>query len=507
MSNTNRIIAEIPVGFSATDPDGKAGVINLTKMFSQGMPAEVGNVQSIESIHSDKQGSIKEIYALSEYYTDKDPILKGIIKSAYTQFATTDAYQLYGPNKEVIDAYLKHYDAIGMESIMTSIFLQYFKFANVFIYIKEDGSINTYNPDKCDILQGSINGVPQVLLDIQEYVETYNEYASDERLTEFFKLVKDNMFSKKITNAIVAGEDSVVLEPDETLVMQDTKEDWNKYAIPMIVTCLDALVKKDNMKNYEEVLADLDMRGFIHVKYGDPDIKTKLELPNNKELRQINNIFSSAMNSGLAVTNHWAEAKFITPEPRDIFDESKYTYQNQEILSAGGISNLIVSGVSNTSSNFASGQLSIKTAGLRINRARKNFADIMTRINYKLAGVIKKNYKINFEEEDVPSFGFLKYDIENEQKFQEVCRGLWEQGALSYKTMMKAHGFNSDLEQAAVESDENRLPIAKTNSKNGTPITNKNVGRPELDNTERTSDPGNSERGKQPKPSNPDGSL
>ena len=33
------------------------------------------------------------------------------------------------------------------------------------------------------------------------------------------------------------------------------------------------------------------------------------------------------------------------------------------------------------------------------------------------------------------------------------------------------------------------------------------IGRPEMDNTERTSDPSSSETGRQPKPSNPEGSM
>lgn len=500
--------AEIPVGYSITNPNGESGEANTSKMFSQPLTALSGVDIDLNDIHLDKQGNIQQIYSLSEYYTDKDPILKGIIKGAYTQFATTEDYQLYSGNQDVINAYLRHYKAIDMESVMTSIFLQYFKFANVFVYVKDDGSINTYSPADCEILQGSINGTPQIRLNLESYVEAYNEYADEEALSEFFKLIKNSMFSERITKAILAGDDSVVLAPTETFIMQDAKEDWNRYAIPMIVTCLNALIKKDNMENYEEVLADLDMRGFIHVTYGNPDIKTPTELPSAPELQKIYGIFRDAMDNGIAVTNHWASAKFVLPEARDIFDEDKYAYQNQEILSAGGISNLIVSGASSTSSNFASGQLSIKTAGIRINRARKKFADLMTKINYEIAGIIKEKYSINFEEEDVPEFGFLKYDIESEQKFQETCRQLWERGALSYKTMMKTHGFNAELEQKAVESEENRLPIDKMeNNGNSSSETNENVGRPELDTTERTSDPENSERGKQPKPSNPDGSL
>ena len=37
--------------------------------------------------------------------------------------------------------------------------------------------------------------------------------------------------------------------------------------------------------------------------------------------------------------------------------------------------------------------------------------------------------------------------------------------------------------------------------------TENKVGRPEMDNTERTSDPEAAMRGKQPKPSNPEGSM
>ncbi|MBQ8616409.1 MAG: hypothetical protein IJX67_05835 [Oscillospiraceae bacterium] len=48
---------------------------------------------------------------------------------------------------------------------------------------------------------------------------------------------------------------------------------------------------------------------------------------------------------------------------------------NAEILSAGGISGIIVSGRAEDGSNFASAQVSMQTAAIRIKQARDNFCE------------------------------------------------------------------------------------------------------------------------------------
>ena len=55
--------------------------------------------------------------------------------------------------------------------------------------------------------------------------------------------------------------------------------------------------------------------------------------------------------------------------------QSEYKDVNAEILSAGGISGIIVSGRAEDGSNFASAQVSMQTAAMRIKQARDDFCE------------------------------------------------------------------------------------------------------------------------------------
>ena len=72
-------------------------------------------------------------------------------------------------------------------------------------------------------------------------------------------------------------------------------------------------------------------------------------MPDITQLNAVNSLFKKAMTgAALATTNHLCKAV------------------NAEILSAGGISGIIVSGRAEDGSNFASAQVSMQTAAMRI---------------------------------------------------------------------------------------------------------------------------------------------
>ena len=67
----------------------------------------------------------------------------------------------------------------------------------------------------------------------------------------------------------------------------------------------------------------------------------------------------------------------------------------------------------------------------------------------------------------------------------------------------------TDMGSARQGGDEQPVesPVGKTDTQKDTDESTGKQGRPEMDDTERSSDPAKSMSGKQPKPSNPEGSL
>lgn len=113
-----------------------------------------------DQILRNKQLNIYRLFELSDYFVDEDPIYRGIIKEVYTPFSTYDKYRLVGANEKVKQKYIDYYDRIHLTDKMTSIFLQYWKYGNVYVYLMDDGTIITLPVHLVRISNVMVNGEP-----------------------------------------------------------------------------------------------------------------------------------------------------------------------------------------------------------------------------------------------------------------------------------------------------------------------------------------------------------
>ena len=284
-----------------------------------------------DEILRDKQKHMIQLYELSDYYIDAEPLYRGIIKEVYAPFCVADGFRLVGASERVKRKYMEYYERINLKAVMNSVFLSYFKYANVFCYLMPDGRIITLPVHLCRIANVAVNGEPVVEFNamsvrnelIRRGKVTYKKWLEDEDLD-----VRLSGYPAEVTAAIKDKNATwVQLDPANTFVLQDLKEDWMRYAVPMIAACLRALEKKERISNYEDSLIDLAARSFVHVTYGDPDGQV---LPDTDALMRIAQTFKSAMTgSALAVTNNWAEAKILQPKTDDVFAYDKYEAVNR----------------------------------------------------------------------------------------------------------------------------------------------------------------------------------
>lgn len=462
------------------------------------------------SILRNKQDNIQRIYQLMDYYVDADPIVHGIIKHVYVPFSTCSDWYLTGSKEKTYALYEEQYKRMRLREKIDSIFYEAWKYYNVCCYL-HNGDLITLPIHKWSIGNTTFNGTPIVDYDCQSIINEFRakSYSVDN------KFAKDNEqdyvlkgYPEEVQKAVKAGQQYAQLNPENTFVLQGTKETWQRYAIPFIVSCIRALAKKELISNYEDAMLNIGMRSFVHVRYGETN-KTPDILPDEVELAKTRNIFLSAMSgTPLAVTTHLAEAKPIQFDLDDLFQWDKYRSVNNDILSAGGISGVMVTGVSEDGSTFASAQVSTQTAEARINSMRDEFCEMMTKINKRLAEVIPGTYNLK----ETPEFHFQPLSIEGKKALREKAIELWEKGAISQDTMMNTQGYSLEVERKKREkeksdgTDEIMAPRDISYAQTDNSTTNK-VGRPELDNDERTSDPEAALRGKQPKPSNSDGSM
>ena len=461
-----------------------------------------------DKILRNKQDNIISLYQLSDYYADADPIVHGIIYHVFVPFSTCSDYFLTCKNRKTIKLYEEQYEKMRLKEKIDGIMTERWKYSNVFCYLLH-GQLITLPVHKCRIGGVAFNGKPLVDFDCQSILNEWKEknysikegWIKENNLERYFE-----GFPEEVRDAIDKGFQFAQLNPDNTFVLQGSKESWQRYSVPFIAACLSPLAKKELISNYENAMLNLATRGFVHVRYGD-EKKGQDMLPDQNQLAQIQRIFSRAMTTNktpLAVTNHLARAEFVQSDTDDLFQWDKYRDVNNDILSAGGISGIIVSGVSEDGSTFASAQVSMQTAEARINAARDEFCEMMNQINARLTEVIRGTYNLK----EIPEFHFVPLDMSGKKALRETCKELWEKGAISTQTMLETHGYSMEKEieyreNEAKKADAVLCPREETVSNN----TSSDVGRPEMDDSERMSDPDSAQRGRQPKPSNPDGSM
>ena len=85
-----------------------------------------------DSILRDKQSNINSLFELADYYVDKDPIFRGIIRGVYTTFSMSK-WKLIGESEKVKQKYEDYYQRINLRDRMASIFYQHYKYGNVYV--------------------------------------------------------------------------------------------------------------------------------------------------------------------------------------------------------------------------------------------------------------------------------------------------------------------------------------------------------------------------------------
>lgn len=420
-------------------------------------------------------------------------------------------FKLKGCDEKTRQAYLDYYRRIGFNKKRESILLQAYKYANVFAYVMEDGNIITLPVDKCQITAMALSGKPLVEYDLADLLNAggYAQSGDQKYFKDREEKNKAKGYPKEIADAIRKRQQSVQLDPERLFALQGTKEDWTKYAVPMIAAYLPHLAKKALISQMEDSLLNLGTRAFVHVRYGSPKEEADM-MPNVEQLNQVRGIFSRAMNGfPLAVTNNWAKGEVVQPETKFLFENDNYKAVNNALLSAGGISGIVVRGIAEDGSTFASAQVSVQTATARIEQMLGAFADMMTGINRLVYPLVTGK-----QDGNAPVFEFMPLDMSGKKAAQEAGMALFVKGVLSTDSMMRNYGYDLDEELEKIQAENDKGVPEVMRPRDGTQEeapkddTGKETrGRNTLPDDERNSDPENAHTGKQPKPSNEDGSL
>ena len=482
------------------------------------------------NILRNKQDNIVSLFQLADYFCDADPICHGIVYHVFVPFGTCSPWYLTGPNEKTLRIYEEYYKRIRLREVFDDIFTHLAKYNNCVLYVL-DGNIITLPVHKCRISNTMLNRQPIVELDVQSIQTEWKmkgysvqqNWIKDNELDYAFK-----GYPPEVKKALNAAAQYAQLDPENTFVIQGPHEGWMRWAVPWIAAALPALARKELIREYEVAMLNLKRKSIFHVRYGDEKQGADI-LPDREQLVAVRNLFKQGMNNfPLVVTNQLAKAEILTADLSDLYQWPIYSTVNQEILSAGGISGILVTGVSDEGSTFSTAQVSTQMAEARINAMRDEICDVMNRINVRMTEWIDGTYNLK----EPPEFHFAPLDMTGKKALREACNDLWSKGVISTKTMLENNGYSLELEkkqrenEASDGADDTLIPrdvmsqmtVAKENAKlvqnnTGTeesgnqPANGRHAGgRPKKSDSERTSSPDKAASGAQPKPSNPEGS-
>lgn len=434
----------------------------------------------------------------------------------YVPFSLTDGYYLRGGNTKTRAKYEEWFKYIHLNEKLESWFYQYYLFANVYFSLMDDSDLVTLPPHLCRISNVRINGNPLVEFNARSIKQdlkrqgqkALKKFIDDEELD-----VRLSGYPKEVTEALSSNREYVQLDPKTTLLLQGPKPEWQRYAMPMIIAALKPLAKKALIADWETALLNLAKASFVHASVGAPQDSNIVADTNI--LNAIMNITKAAMKAGggIAVTHDWVKYDVIQPDVDKLFDNDKFANTNEEILGAFGINNSVTSG-SDASISFGSSQISTKLVSIRISAARRALSEMMNRVMRMING---SPYGLpRTADEKIPEFVMPICDLTKVAAFQEACMKLWETGNVSRQTLMDAYNLDIDKEyelrkqeQESGYDDVFLKPGQSSKAQSGSGSDsndNTTIGRPRMDDSERASDPGNAETGRQEKPSRPDGS-
>ena len=196
-----------------------------------------------DAILFDKQNyeNVLKLFRLSDYYTDADEIIRGIIKEAYVPFACADKWRLSGADEKIKQRYEDYYERIDLKSFMESFFLQYFKYANVYTYRMPSGRLTSLPVHYIRIANLAVNGEPVLEFKCGEIrrsmIQTYGETALQQFIDDGTLESRLAAFPPEVAVGVEKRYEWVELNPKNTYTAQDSKEEWVKYATPFIGAC------------------------------------------------------------------------------------------------------------------------------------------------------------------------------------------------------------------------------------------------------------------------------
>lgn len=270
------------------------------------------------------------------------------------------------------------------------------------------------------------------------FIKGKGKYSDGTEDVETFDLLKESFpeFVKDVT----AGKTSFVLNGRHVIRRKPLLR--NPYPIPYLMSALELLIHKRNLRAMDYAMISRVINAILHVKVGndtfpltveDDDIIEELQNQFNRN-RNVNNqerVFQF-------FTNHTVEISWIIPPLDSLLNSGKYFEINQEILYSLGFPKFLVTGEKDKS-NTGSSSSALLSPVNSMTSVRTEFALFLSSI------FIELSTRNNFSE--VPTVSFAPLNLVELSELIQLSLSLESSGVISKTSLAKLAGFDFESEQ------------------------------------------------------------
>lgn len=325
----------------------------------------------------------------------------------------------------------KLFQKIGMNSFKEEFFREYFRSGNVFIYrVNGQFSLDDYiklkaagiGENKVPVKYFIINPVTIAAQGVLTYNYSYVKLLSTFEIEKIRSPKTDEdralraALPKEIIKQIDLGGTSwqniyMPLQSEDVYSVFYKKQSYEPFAIPMGYPVLSDIEWKLSLKKMDMALSRTVENIILLVTMG---AKKEDGGVNYKNIAAIQELFKSQSAGRVIVSDYTTQAKFITPELKDILGPEKYQVVDNDIKE--GLQNIL-----HGSEKFANQFIKTKVFLERLNEGQEVFLN-----NFLIPEMQKIAQDMGFR--DCPTPVFEKVDLKDEVQFAKVVTRLAEIG-------------------------------------------------------------------------------
>lgn len=483
---------------AAPNTDNKG--IDYSTKYTKTTSSSLTSLDTITSILKDPQNwtNFKRLLEFCDYYINYDSIVAGAIKNILIPFSQPE-YRLTGGDEKSVAFFNNWLNDINFKDVLAGIANDFHKYGQSYVYLHDDDSLQVLPVFRCIVESMAVKGEPVISFELDRTVTSPKTDITDiER--------RYAGYPKEISEAATKGGSYARLELGHTFGVCGTKAYWERYSLPILTAALPWLLEKETLNSVLMNELDNMKRSFLEVQVGDKEFLPK---PNRSEYDSVTQAYKQAISTSgtnLAIVSWNVNSKWVQANSKEVLTNiaDAVAFVNWNILSALSMSPILAAGDAPpnkaTASSFSTTQAAIGVINRRINTLLSDIEKIMYKIMTKVG--VKNKIKSN----NIPRIVFEVVDLGKEDRFNEELLNLYNNGLLSIQTVLNNSDFDytQELENKTKEMKDGVNELFKTPKSTSSNETSSEVGRPILDNSERTSDLDQSLKNEIPTPSDVD---